>query len=92
VLLRAAVEAGGAKGRLGGIAVASSSRPADEDPGGVGALFIGDAISAAEDFGRPRGRPTCPASDVALDLRSLADFVAWIFAASLDGASMGRLF
>ena len=88
----AAVEAGGAKRRLGGIAVASSSRPADEDPGGVGALFIGDATSATEDFGRPRGRPTCLASVVGLDLRSLADFMTGIFAASLDGASRGRLF
>ena len=64
----------------------------DEDPGGVGALFIGDAISAPEDFGRRRGRLTCLASVVALDLRSLADFMTGIFAASLDGASGGRLF
>jgi hypothetical protein len=90
--LRAAVEAVSAKGQLGGIAVASSSRHADKDPGGVGALFIGDAISAAEDFGRPRGCPTCLASVVALDLRSLADFMTGIFGASLAGASRGRLF
>ena len=90
--LRAAVEAGGAKGRPGEIAVASSSRPADEDSAGVGALLIGDAFSPAEDFGHSRGRPTCLASVVTLDLRSLADFLAGIFAASLDGVSRGRLF
>ena len=65
---------------------------AAEDFAGISELSIGDAFSSAEDFGRPRGRTTCPAIVVGLDLRLLGDFATGIFVASLDKASARRLF
>ena len=82
-------EVGGAKRELGGIAVGLSSHPANADSARIGALYVSGALFPVENFGRPRGRPTCPASVAGLALRPLG--AREIFVVLRDTASTRRL-